>query len=107
MDVSERAELRAAEHAARAAAEESSARLAAVLDSLPDAAAVFDADWRYTYVNPAARALHDAIHDVVRAAGGPAAEAGGPVVGRVAWEVFPWLVGPSSSASPAARWPRA
>ena len=90
VDVGERWRLEAAERAARAAAEAAAAHLTAVLDSLPDAAAVFDAEWRYTYANSAARALHA---ELLALTGTPAPLAEGSVVGHVAWEVFPWLAG--------------
>ena len=90
LDVSERARLERAERDARSAAEESAVRLAAVLDALPDAAAVYDVDWRYTYLNPGARALHV---EILGLAGVPPEAAAGAALGRVAWEVFPWLVG--------------
>ena len=49
----------AAADSARAAAQatEARARLAAVLDSMPDAVVTFDAAWRFVYLNPAAAAL--------------------------------------------------
>jgi PAS domain S-box-containing protein len=89
-DVAERARLQAAERRARAAAEASAGRLAAVLDSLPDAAAVLDAEWRYRYVNPAAVALHT---DIFAVTGAPPQLGGRSAVGHVAWELFPWLLG--------------
>ena len=61
-----------------------------MLDSLPDAAAVYDAAWRYTYLNPAARALH---RELLALVGMPPEQAARSAIGRVAWEVFPWLVG--------------
>jgi PAS domain S-box-containing protein len=51
---------------------------------------VFDAEWRYTYATPAARAIHA---EILAHVGAPEGLRGGSVVGRVAWEVFPWLVG--------------
>jgi PAS domain S-box-containing protein len=60
----------------------SEARLATVLATLPDAVSVFDAEWRYVYVNPASAALLARL--------GVEGEA---VLGRVAWEVLPRLVG--------------
>jgi signal transduction histidine kinase len=90
LDVSERARLARAEREASVAAEHAAARVAAVLDSLPDAAAVYDSAWRYTYLNPAARTLHQ---ELLGLAGVPPAQAAQSALGRVAWEVFPWLVG--------------
>ena len=47
---------RAAE-AARSAAENARLQLDRVLENLPDAASVFDSEWRWTFINPAARRL--------------------------------------------------
>lgn len=88
VDVTERARSQEAERVAMAAAAESSARLAALLEALPDAAAVCDTEWRYTYLNPAARALHRDLHAVQGSAPAP----DGPL-GRVPWELFPALAG--------------
>ena len=90
LDVSDRARLAQAERDAQVAAEHAAERVAAVLDSLPDAAAVYDTAWRYTYLNPAARALHQELLGLV---GVPPEQAAQSAIGRVAWEVFPWLVG--------------
>ncbi|WP_284349555.1 ATP-binding response regulator [Roseisolibacter agri] len=67
---------------ARAEVDATRARLALVLDSLPDAVSVFDRQWRYLYVNPAAA-------EIQRAAG-LAPEA---VLGQVLWDVLPELRG--------------
>jgi PAS domain S-box-containing protein len=90
VDVSDRERLAVAEREARAAAEEAAAHLAAVLDALPDAASVFDTEWRYTYVNPAARELHRTLFAATGAGTGDGAPS---ALGRVVWEVFPWIVG--------------
>ena len=68
--------------AGREAAERERARLRAVLESLPDAAWVYDHEWRYVYINPAAEAT-------VRATGLDPAS----LIGRVVWDVFPAAVG--------------
>ena len=47
---------RAAE-AARAAAESARLQLDRVLENLPDAASVFDSEWRFTFINPAAKRI--------------------------------------------------
>jgi PAS domain S-box-containing protein len=47
---------RAAEEA-RAAAEGARIQLARVLENLPDAASVFDSEWRFTFINPAAKRI--------------------------------------------------
>ena len=47
---------RAAE-TARAAAENARLQLDRVLENLPDAASVFDSEWRWTFINPAAKRL--------------------------------------------------
>jgi signal transduction histidine kinase/CHASE3 domain sensor protein len=47
---------RAAE-AAREAAENARLQLDRVLENLPDAASVFDSEWRYTFINPAAKRI--------------------------------------------------
>jgi len=57
-------------------------RLGAILDSLPDASAAFDREWRWTYVNPAAA-------KVLRAQGKDPTE----VLGKVLWDDTPALVG--------------
>jgi PAS domain S-box-containing protein len=86
LDVSERVRLQGSEGRARAAATASADRMVAVLDSLPDAAALYDEEWRYLYVNPAARALHTVLFEA-------AGVAPVPVTGRVVWDVFPWTLG--------------
>ncbi len=66
----------------RDAAEHARVQLEQVLENLPDAASVFDAEWRWTYVNaPAKRAL---------AALGIDAES---VMGKVLWETVPQIKG--------------
>src|SRR6185503_12923140 len=47
---------RAAE-ASRAAAESARLQLWRVLENLPDAASVFDLEWRFTFINPAAKRI--------------------------------------------------
>ena len=64
------------------AAEAAERRLATVLDGLPDAAVLYDADWRIRYLNPASE---QAILAMGRE---PAA-----VLGAVVWEAFPELEG--------------
>lgn len=67
---------------ARVKAEAAAAHVNEVLDSLTDAVSVFDRDWRWTYVNPGARAVLTALgHD-------PDA-----VIGNVLWERLPELLG--------------
>ncbi len=67
---------------ARVAADESAARVRDVLDSLTDAVSVFDLEWRWTYVNPGARA-------VLRSLGrDPDA-----VIGKTLWTTLPELTG--------------
>ncbi|GAC1516890.1 MAG: hypothetical protein NVS1B4_14890 [Gemmatimonadaceae bacterium] len=68
--------------AARVAAEAGRQRLAAVLNNLPDAATVLDEDWRIAFTNPPAAAVMRML--------GTDPEA---VVGRVLWDVFPWMPG--------------
>lgn len=71
-----------ADLAAAAAVHEGSRQLRGVMDLLGDAVSVFDAEWRWTYLNPAAaRAL--------RAQGRDPEE----VIGRVLWDELPELVG--------------
>ena len=72
---------RAAE-SARDSAEGARHRLERVLENLPDAASVFDGEWRWTYANPAARRLLSSI------GADPAA-----IHGRAVWEVVPQLRG--------------
>jgi len=43
--------------AARAAAENARLQLDRVLENLPDAASVFDSEWRWTFINPAAKRI--------------------------------------------------
>jgi signal transduction histidine kinase len=68
--------------AAQQAAEAARGRLAAVLDGLGDAVAVLDRDWRYTYLNPAARRTLAALGRDPDAA-----------LGAVVWELLPELRG--------------
>ncbi|MFL5581452.1 MAG: GAF domain-containing protein, partial [Gemmatimonadaceae bacterium] len=82
--------LAAAAARSQRAARESRARMTTIFDALPDAAASYDAEWRYEYVNPAGRALH---RELFEAAGTPPGQAPESVIGLVAWDVFPWLVG--------------
>jgi len=63
---------------ARDLAEDARHRLERVLDNLPDAATVFDSEWRWTYVNPsAARLLLELGVDPSRA------------IGQVLWDLLP------------------
>ncbi|HMG00463.1 MAG TPA: CHASE3 domain-containing protein, partial [Gemmatimonadaceae bacterium] len=67
---------------ARDFAEDARHRLERVLDNLPDAATVFDSEWRWTYVNPsAARILLALGIDPSRA------------IGEVLWDLLPGLKG--------------
>jgi PAS domain S-box-containing protein len=66
----------------RDAAETARRRLERVLDNLPDAASVFDTDWRWTYVNPGATRIL-----------APLGVNTSEVVGRVLWDVVPQLRG--------------
>ena len=77
------ADLVAAAHSAAAeTVRATEARLASVLASLPDAVSVYDAAWRWTYVNAAAEVV------LAQLGVNPAT-----VVGRVIWEVLPELAG--------------
>ena len=67
--------LAAAERAAALTVRATEARLAAVLATLPDAVSVFDGEWRWTYLNPAAETV------LARQGVNPA-----EAIGRVAWE---------------------
>ncbi|MGZ3330902.1 MAG: CHASE3 domain-containing protein [Gemmatimonadaceae bacterium] len=71
----------AAEHA-RDFAEDARHRLERVLDNLPDAASVFDSEWRWTYVNPNAAQL-------LLTLGVDPSEA----IGQVLWDRLPALKG--------------
>lgn len=67
---------------ARDAAETARSQLESVLQNLPDAVRVYDADWRFSYINPASRQLLtrlgiDADH----------------VIGRKVWDLMPRLKG--------------
>ena len=67
---------------ARDAAESARALLERVLENLPDATSVFDSEWRWTFINPAAkRILADLGID------------GDRVVGKVLWNEIPQLSG--------------
>jgi PAS domain S-box-containing protein len=66
----------------RDAAENASAQLERVLEHLPDAASVFDSQWRWTYVNPAAKRILASL--------GVDAE---NVSGKVLWETIPEIKG--------------
>jgi len=67
---------------ARDFAEDARNRLERVLDNLPDAASVFDSEWRWTYVNPsAARTLLTLGVDPSHA------------IGQVLWDLLPALRG--------------
>ena len=66
----------------RDAAETARRRLERVLDNLPDAASVFDNDWRWTYVNPS-------VTRIMALLGVNTSE----VVGKVIWDVVPQLKG--------------
>jgi signal transduction histidine kinase/CHASE3 domain sensor protein len=67
---------------ARDLAEDARHSLERVLDNLPDAASVFDSEWRWTYVNPsAARILLTLGVDPSRA------------IGQVVWDILPALKG--------------
>jgi PAS domain S-box-containing protein len=67
---------------ARDLAEDARHRLERVLDNLPDAASVFDSEWRWTYVNPsAARILLTLGVDASQA------------IGQVLWDRLPALRG--------------
>ncbi len=68
--------------AAAEQAEQAAQSAWAVVESLPDAVGVFDAEWRCTYLNGAAR------HVVERLGANPDG-----MVGRVIWDVLPNLVG--------------
>jgi len=71
----------AAEHS-RDAAESARAQLARVLEHLPDAVSVFDSEWRWIYVNPAAGRILASL--------GVDAEG---VRGKVLWETIPQVKG--------------
>src|SRR5207237_62918 len=59
-----------------------SRRAADILDSLNDAVSAYDSDWRWVYVNPAAKELLRSL--------GKDPEA---MLGRVLWEELPMLLG--------------
>lgn len=65
----------------RDAAQTARRRLERVLENLPDAASVFDSEWRFTYLNPAAKRLLESIG------------VDPDVIGRGLWESVPPLKG--------------
>ena len=66
----------------RDAAERARLQFEQVLENLPDAASVFDSEWRWTYVNaPAKRILENLGVD------------SGRVIGKVLWETIPQIKG--------------
>jgi PAS domain S-box-containing protein len=67
---------------AKAAADANAHQVQSILDTLDDAVSVFDGEWRWTYVNPAAA-------EVLRALGRDP----GAVIGRVLWDELPELLG--------------
>jgi PAS domain S-box-containing protein len=71
-----------AERATREAADVERQRLLGIVESISDAYAAFDREWRFTYLNRHYAAL------VRRNGKDPDA-----IIGRVVWEVFPELVG--------------
>jgi PAS domain S-box-containing protein len=72
----------ASERAAREAADAGRERLAGIVESISDAYAAYDREWRYTYMNRRYAAL------VRQRALDPDS-----LIGRVVWEVFPEVVG--------------
>jgi signal transduction histidine kinase/CHASE3 domain sensor protein len=72
---------RAAE-AARDAAENARLQLEQVLENLPDAASVFDSEWRWTFINPAAKRILKTL-----------SIDGDRVKGKVLWDEIPQLKG--------------
>jgi PAS domain S-box-containing protein len=68
--------------ASRDAALAARRQLELVLDNFPDAASVFDTDWRWTYANPTAQRM-------LRSIGANASE----LNGKVLWDVMPQLKG--------------
>ena len=67
-----------AEQQARRAAEADQERLSSILDHLTDGLMIFDAEWRYRYINPQAEPF----------AGKPRED----LLGKNVWEVFPSLL---------------
>lgn len=63
-------------------AERAAARVREVLDSLTDAVSVFDHEWRWTYLNPAARSVLASLGRDPDTA-----------IGAVLWEQLPELIG--------------
>jgi PAS domain S-box-containing protein len=68
--------------AARDAAENARLQLEQVLENLPDAASVFDSEWRWTFINPAAKHILETL-----------GIDGHRVKGKVLWDVVPQLKG--------------
>lgn len=67
---------------ARDAAVSSRLQLERVLENFPDAASVFDSEWRWTFINPAAKRILSAL-----------GIDGDRVTGKVLWETLPQLKG--------------
>lgn len=67
---------------ARDAAMKSRLQLERVLENFPDAASVFDSEWRWTYINPAAKRILSAL-----------GIDGDRVKGKVLWDEIPQLAG--------------
>lgn len=67
---------------ARDAAENARLQLERVLENLPDAASVFDSNWRWTFINPAAKRILAAL-----------GIDGDRVTGKVLWDQIPQLKG--------------
>ncbi|MEJ7871309.1 MAG: PAS domain-containing protein [Rubrobacteraceae bacterium] len=78
----ERDRLLACERAARAEADAARREMTGILESITDAFATFDHDWRYTYINKAAR-------EIIRATGRESEN----LLGKVLWEYYPEFVG--------------
>ena len=78
-DISERVRARADADAARAAAEDARRQVTAILESISDPFVVYDAEWRFRYINAAAA-------DNFRRIGAGETAA---LIGRTLWEVFP------------------
>ena len=68
--------------AARDAAENARLQLEQVLENLPDSASVFDSEWRWTFINPAAKRILETL-----------GIDGNRVKGKVLWDVIPQLKG--------------
>ena len=83
--VAEESEQRVLAHRLEARVEVDSVRrdISSILESISDPLVVYDAEWRFRYVNRAAsRVFHDAPRSVER-----------NVIGQSLWEVFPYLRG--------------